>query len=251
MNDLTMQLLIDLHKHHQRQWPGSNEETIQALKMLHLDPNQKIKIADIGCWTGVSTLVLAEHTNSEIVAVDLLGEFLAKLVDDGKQAGVAEKISPLACSMDALPFHHEEFDLIWAEWSIYNIWFEHGIKTWKPYIKPWGHLAVSEITWTTQERAQEIEEYWQNEYPEIATAWEKIKILEEQWFSLVGYFNLQEKSWIDNYYRPIEETFDQFLQAHNHAPEAQQIVALEKQEIALYKQYKDYYSYGFYVARKL
>lgn len=245
-----MQLLIDLHKNHQRQWPWSDEETIQALNMLQLDQNKKIKIADMGCWTGVSTLVLAEHTNSEIVAVDLFDEFLTKLVEDATKAGLAEKITPLACSMDALPFQDEEFDLIWAEWAIYNIWFKNGIKTWKPFIKPGGYLAVSEITWTTQQRPQEIEEHWNAEYPEIATAWEKIKILEEQWFSLVGYFNLQEKSWIDNYYTPLEETFEQFLKEHNHSPEAQEIVKLEQQEITLYKKYKEYLSYGFYVARK-
>lgn len=31
-------------------------------------------------------------------------------------------------------------------------------------------MALSEITWLTNERPSEIEEYWNNEYPEISTA---------------------------------------------------------------------------------
>lgn len=251
MDKITIQLLIDLHKSNPRQWPGSNEETLQALHLLNLDPNQPITIADIWCWTGASTILLAQHTKSKIVAIDLFDEFLHKLENNAKKAGVAEQITPLACSMDALPFSDEAFDLIWAEWSIYNIWFEHGIKTWKPYIKPGGYLAVSEITWTTQQRPQEIEEYRNNEYPEINTADKKISILQEQWCSLVGYFTLKQESWINNYYRPLEETFDRFLQEHDLSSKAQEIVTLERKEIELYQKYKDYYSYGFYVVRKL
>jgi len=251
MNDEMLQLLVNLHNPNPRQWPWSDEETRKALNLLDLDNSKKIKIADIGCGTGWQTITLAKHTNSEIIAIDLFDDFLGTLKDNASKAGVGDNITTLTCSMDNLPFKEHEFDLIWAEWAIYCIGFENGIQKWKPYIKPWGYVAVSEITWTTQDRPKAIADHRNNEYPEIDTAWKKIEILEKQWFSLVGYFNLQEKSWTTNYYTPIQERLEKFLQENNHSSLAQDIVENERKEVDLYTKYKDFYSYGFYIAQKI
>ncbi|MGB1272337.1 MAG: SAM-dependent methyltransferase, partial [Endozoicomonas sp.] len=55
---------------------------------------------------------------------------------------------------------------------------------------------------------------------------------------------------LDNYYTPLEKRLPEFLAQHNNSPEAQAIVQEERKEVALYQQYKDYYSYGVYIARK-
>ena len=70
-------------------------------------------------------------------------------------------------------------------------------------------------------------------------------------FSPVAFFFLDEKSWIDNYYSPMEKRFNNFLQKHGNSDSAKTIVEGEKNEISLYKKYKDFLSYGFYVAKKL
>jgi SAM-dependent methyltransferase len=153
--------------------------------------------------------------------------------------------------MEDLPFDNEEFDIIWSEGAIYNIGFETGIKKWKNYLKPGGYLGVSEITWTRNSRPKEIEEYWNEEYPEIDTASNKIRILEENGYSPVGYFILSQNSWIDNYYKPMEKRFTAFLEKHNNSEMAKNIVEECKEEIVKYQKYKDYYSYGFYIAKKM
>ncbi len=56
---------------------------------------------------------------------------------------------------------------------------------------------------------------------------------------------------MDNYYRPMQQRFASFLEKHDNSEEAQAIVATEKVEIALFEQYKDYYNYGYYIARKV
>tara|TARA_Y100001960_G_C14603641_1_gene792095 strand:- start:703 stop:975 length:273 start_codon:yes stop_codon:yes gene_type:complete len=89
--------------------------------------------------------------------------------------------------MDDLPFAESSFDLIWSEGAIYNIGFENGIKQFKKFLKDDGVLAVSEITWLTAQRPDEITQYWETNYPEIP----------------------------------------------------------------MFKKYKDYYSYGFYIAQKV
>lgn len=246
-----LELLIDFHKDAERQGPGSTSETLKALDMMDIEQNKTIKAADIGCGSGAQTIVLAQNIEGEITAVDLFPEFLNKLKLKAEELGLEDKITTLEKPMEDLPFTEEEFDIIWSEGAVYIMGFEAGIKSWKKYIKPGGYLAVSEITWLTNSRPKEIEEHWNNEYPEIDTASNKIRILEENDFSPLGYFVLAESSWLDNYYKPMEERFAEFLKKHDNSEAAAEFVEAEKAEIKMYKKYKDYLSYGFYIAKKL
>jgi ubiquinone/menaquinone biosynthesis C-methylase UbiE len=246
-----LELLVDFHKDAERQGPGSSFETIKALNFININKNHILKIADIGCGSGGQTITLAENLEGEITAVDLFPVFLDKLNLKAEKLGFQGKIKTIEKSMEDLSFGNEEFDIIWSEGAIYNIGFETGIKEWKSYLKPGGYLGVSEITWLTNSRPKEIEKYWNEEYPEIDTASNKIKILEENGYSPIGYFILSQNSWIDNYYKPIEKRFSTFLKKYNNSEMARNIVEEHKEEIRKYQKYKDYFSYGFYIARKI
>ncbi|MCC6602041.1 MAG: methyltransferase domain-containing protein [Anaerolineae bacterium] len=247
MDDL--QLLIDLHKPANRQGPGGEVELEMALNVAQIDRSSPIKIADIGCGTGASTLLLARLLNAEITAVDFLQDFLDQLEAKGESLGLSEKITPLCCSMDNLPFADEAYDLIWSEGAIYNIGFASGVTDWRRFLKVGGVLAVSEITWLTESRPAELQAYWQGEYREIDTASAKMAVLEQNGYAPIGYFVLPEQCWLENYYRPMQHNFDAFLHRHKNSKAAEEIVAAERREIALYEKYKAYYSYGFYIAR--
>ncbi len=70
-------------------------------------------------------------------------------------------------------------------------------------------------------------------------------------YSLAGYYYLNQESWIESYSKPLEARSDSFLERNNSSEPAKKIVAEDyKAEIVLYKKFKDYYSYGFYIARK-
>jgi trans-aconitate methyltransferase len=73
------QLLIDLHKSANRQGPGGDAETEKALSLAMIDRAAPLKIADIGCGTGGSTLLLARLLNAQITSVDFLKDFLEVL----------------------------------------------------------------------------------------------------------------------------------------------------------------------------
>jgi len=246
-----MQLLIDLHKDRDRQGPGGDAETKRALNLAGIERTEPLKIADIGCGTGASTLVLARLLNARITAVDFLQDFLAVLEDRAEQKGLSEKITTRDCSMDSLPFEEAEYDVIWSEGAIYNIGFARGVTDWHRYLQVGGLLVVSEITWTTASRPPELQEYWETEYPEIDTAAAKLGILEKNGYSPIGYFVLPDHCWLDNYYRPLQDRFADFLDRHGNSEAARALVESEKREIALYEQYRSFYSYGVYIARKL
>ena len=244
-------LMVDLHRDGERQGPGGEEQTSLALKLSGIDPESNIEVADIGCGTGASTLVLAHKLrNARITAVDLFPEVLKALEDSAREAACSDRVQATEGSMEALPFEDESLDLIWSEGAIYNMGFSKGVESWRRFLRSGGVLAVSEITWLRPDPPDDIKRFWEAEYPEIATASEKIAILERVGYDMLGYFVLPPECWIDNYYRPTEARISDFLQRHSGQPEADELVEMERQEAAMYEQCQSVYSYGFYVARK-
>jgi len=245
------QLLIDLHRPAERQGPDGEVETKRAIDLARLDRSRPLKIADIGCGTGASTILLAKELDADITAVDFLSEFLDELRSRANDHGVSDRITTQHCSMDALPFDEGTFDVIWSEGAVYNMGFEAGISAWSRFLKPGGKLIVSEITWLSATRPPELQSHWETEYPEIDVASAKIGLLERHGYSPEGYFVLPVHCWLDNYYRPMQSRFDAFLERHGGTHQAKAVVEAEQHEIALYEKYCDYYSYGVYVAKKV
>lgn len=248
--DDNFELLIDLHRPNARLGPGGDAQTRKALAMSGLLGRQRLKVADLGCGTGASTLVLAADLDAHVTAVDLFPEFLDELTRRARERDVHDRVTTLAASIDALPFDPGSLDAIWSEGAIYNLGFEAGIASWRPLLAPGGVLAVSELTWLTHERPDELQAHWDAEYPQVATASEKIAILERHGFTPLGYFPLPESSWIDHYYAPLRARFPDLLAQHDHSEAARALVAAEEREIDLYERYKEYVSYGFYIARR-
>ena len=205
------QLLIDLHKNSQRQGPGGDAASEKALSLAITDRAVPLKIADIGCGTGASTLLLARLLEAKITAVDFLQDFLDVLETKAEKMGLSDKVTTLCGSMDNLPFGDAEYDVIWSEGAIYNIGFKKGVTDWNRILKTGGMLVVSEITWLTADRPSELQAYWKNEYPGIDRASSKIDILENSGYSPFAYFVLPEHCWLDNYYRPMQDGYGVYI----------------------------------------
>ena len=246
-----MELLIDLHRQQARQGPGSDAQTRLMMSLAGLENTAGLQIADIGCGTGASSVLLATELGAEVTAVDFLPEFLAELTTRAAQAGVANHIQTMACDMTELPFADSAFDVLWAEGAIYNIGFEKGVQQWRRFLKPDGVLVAPEITWTTAARPDDIEAYWQANYPESDTASVKIKQLEAAGYRPLAYTVLPTGCWLENYYRPLEDSFQGFIQRHGNSSQAKALVDAEREEIAMYTANQAYYSYGVYIAQRL
>ncbi len=244
-----IELLIDLHRDGKRQGPGGDDETRLAIRLSGLSEAKDLRIADIGCGTGASTLVLAQTLDATVTAVDFLPDFLHQLERTAASHALGERIEPCVAAMDALPFEAHAFDAIWSEGAIYNMGFANGVRAWRRFLKPGGILAVSELTWLTQDRPPALEQYWMAEYGEVDRASAKLAVLEAHGFSPIGYFPLPERCWLDHYYRPLQARFADFLARHDHAAAATAVVAAEAQEIALYERHRAYVSYGYYIAK--
>nr|WP_272490677.1 class I SAM-dependent methyltransferase [Mesobacterium pallidum] len=239
-----------MHIGNDRQGPGSDAMTRRALSLAGLSPDPSLRVADIGCGTGAASLVLARDLGCPVTAVDFLPQFLARLADRARAAGLADRITPLAASMEALPFAPESLDLIWSEGAIYNMGFTSGITEWRGFLRPGGVLAVSELTWLTQDRPAALEAHWTAQYAEVAPASAKIAALEAAGYRLLGYFPLPRDAWMAQYYDPLQRGMADFLARHD-SEAARQIAKAEAAEIALYEANAAHVGYGFYVAQRL
>lgn len=250
IEDFDFKMICDFYRELDRQGPGSEAETKKALSFIGSLP-ENAKIADIGCGTGGQTITLADNLSGDIIAVDFFQSMVEYLNKRIKWHGFENRISALRASMDNLPFAENEFDLIWAEGSIYNMGFEKGLNEWRKFIKTGGFIAVSEVTWLTNNRPEEIERYWQENYAEINTTSAKLKQMEDAGYTPLATFVLPDYCWMDNFYKPMNDYLEPFLKEQNYSDEAQQFVARQKEEIAFYEQYKEFFGYVFYIGRKL
>jgi len=248
IHDFEFQLIGDFFKGFERQGPCSEEATKLALELAGAY-GKKLHIADIGCGTGGQTFHLAKHTQGTIKASDLMPSFVSSFQEKIDQSVYKDRISVTLDSMFSLPYEENEFDLLWAEGSIYHIGFEKGLKEFRRFIKPGGMIAVSEVCWLTTERPKEISSFWHDNYPEIDRISNKIRQMEEAGYKSVAHFVLPEICWW-NYFNPQIDHFEKFLEDHNHDPRAEGLVNQIKGEIGLYEKYKDYYSYVFFIGEK-
>ena len=70
-------------------------------------------------------------------------------------------------------------------------------------------------------------------------------------YRLVGDFVLPEAGWWENYYVPLAEAVSAFRGSHAGDPEALEVAARSENEIDLYRKYKEWFGYVFFVMQKV
>jgi ubiquinone/menaquinone biosynthesis C-methylase UbiE len=250
IHEFDFNLICEYFSSLERQGPGSPEITIKALSFIeHL--SEKSHIADIGCGTGGQTMVLAQNINGSITGIDLFPIFIDLFNSNASKLNLQNRVKGIVGSMDKLPFRNEELDLIWSEGAIYNIGFERGLNEWRKFLKTGGYIAVSEISWFTEERPAEIDEFWQDAYPEISTISKKLAQMQHAGYIPVASFTLPEDCWIKHFYAPQVKAQEIFLKKYAGNKTAEEFIANQQHEAQLYNKYKEYYGYVFYIGRKI
>jgi ubiquinone/menaquinone biosynthesis C-methylase UbiE len=250
IHEFDFNLIVDYFSSLERQGPGSPEATLKALGFVD-NLTDDAKIADLGCGTGGQTRLLAQHCPGTITGIDLAAKFIELFNEQSAEMNMQDRVRGVVGSMDDLPFKEEEFDLIWSEGAIYNIGFERGLHQWRKFLKKGGHLAVTDASWLSEERPDEIDQFWNDAYPEIDTIANKVAQMQQARYVPVAIFVLPEYCWTDNFYSPQAEVQKLFLRNHPGNQAAKALVQNERHEAQLYRKYKDYYGYVFYIGKKL
>ncbi len=233
----------------ERQGPGSPDATVKALSFVD-NLGHESHIADIGCGTGGQTFTLVRNTMGTITAIDAFPGFIDKLNLRAGKMNLQDRIKGMTGFMENLPFQRESLDLIWSEGAIYNIGFERGINEWRAFLKPGGYIAGSESCWFTDERSAEIHDYWMQNYSEIDTIPVKMAQMQKAGYMPVAAFALPEKCWTEQYYLPMVDARKQFFRAHEGNKAAERFAEYLQLEESLYRKYKEYYGYVFFIGKK-
>ena len=246
-NSMTMKYFYELFEKLPRQGPGCREATLSALGLLTDLPTDPT-VLDIGCGSGMQTLVLAKELRTKIVALDNHRPLLDALDLSAKQAGL--DIETRELSMVEMPFARESFDLLWAEGSIFIIGLLRGLRDFAHYLKPGGYLAFTELCWFVDDPPAEVKTFFAAAYPDMKTIREVCQLAADSGYRVIDSFNLPDSAWWDDYYTPMLEQMKE-LKLHNAGiAEAEEVYARCEAEIDMFRRYSTYYGYTFFVLRK-
>jgi ubiquinone/menaquinone biosynthesis C-methylase UbiE/ribosomal protein S18 acetylase RimI-like enzyme len=248
--DFDMNIIYEYYSNVERQGPGSPEITLKALSFID-NLTSTSRIADIGCGTGGQTMTLAQNAPGEVIGLDFFPEFIRLFNQNAEKLNLQNRVKGIEGNMEKLPFQEEEFDLIWSEGAIYNIGFERGLNEWQKLLKTGGYIAVSEVSWFTDKRPAEIQEFWQKNYSEIDTIPNKVAQMQKAGYIPVATFVLPENCWTEHYFEPLIPVKKAFLKKYAGNKAVEDFIAWEQHEIELYHKYKAFFGYVFYIGKKL
>jgi ubiquinone/menaquinone biosynthesis C-methylase UbiE len=250
IHEFDFNLICEYFSSLERQGPGSPEVTVKALSFID-NLSDKSCIADIGCGSGGQTMVLAQHTAGRLTGVDLFPLFIELFNQNATLLGLQDRVQGVVESMDQLSFKDEELDLIWSEGAIYHIGFQRGLAEWKRFLKTGGFIAVTEVSWFTEERPSEINDFWLDAYPEIDTIPRKVAQMQQTGYLPVATFVLPENCWTEHFYAPQAIAQENFLKKYEGNSTVESLIASQRHEAQLFDKYKAYYGYVFYIGKKL
>ena len=250
IHEFDYNLICEYFSNVERQGPGSPEVTLKALSFID-NLTDKSLIADIGCGTGGQTMVLAQNVPGLITGLDLFPGFIDQFNSNSRKLNIQDRVTGIIGSMDNLPFQNEELDLIWSEGAIYNIGFERGINEWRKFLKTGGYIAISEASWFTEKRPAEINDFWMSAYPEIDTIPNQIAKIQTAGYIPVASFILPENCWLEHFYETLVVAQEKLLEKYKGDKTVEEYIALERYEAELYRKYKEFYGYTFFIAKKI
>jgi ubiquinone/menaquinone biosynthesis C-methylase UbiE len=250
---LNIDVMLEVFRGLPQQGPGNEECTLRALERIGELPGNP-RILDVGCGTGRQTLLLARHCGGQIVAVDLDRDSLGELERLAASAGLAPHITTQQTPMSELEFPDRHFDLIWSEGAIYHMGFEPGLAAWKRFLVPAGHVAVSELSWLTDDPPPNAADFWRTHYPAMQSRAENLRAVERAGYQSIESFVLPEAAW-QGYYGPLEDRVAVLRTKYGAAQSDETPGAIStldeiQEEIDVFRASQGSYSYVFYIARR-
>ncbi|MFX0204577.1 MAG: class I SAM-dependent methyltransferase [Candidatus Hodarchaeota archaeon] len=172
-----------------------NQYTRKAFYMLPKLP--KPRILDIGCGSGEPTIELAKLCDGEIIGIDIDQSRLNKLNNKIMAERLNNRVRTMNCSLFAIDFPDESFDILWAEGVIATIGYKRGLKEWRRLLKSGGFLVV---------------------HDDINDKDYKLNIIPSCGYKLLNHFILPKDAWWKLYYYPLEKKVNELCIKYRDNP---------------------------------
>lgn len=183
-------------------------------------------ILDVGCGSGIPTIELAQLSNARIIGIDIDQRALEKFNEKIKKFNLSDRVKTLKCSLLDMDFPSENFDIIWAEGVIQFIGFERALNEWYRMLKNNGFIVM---------------------HDDLSEKERKLKIIPKYGYKLINYFQLPDKAWWNDYFKPLE------LEIEKLSINSKKVKSLKShiKEINCYKKNPTKYRSMFFIMQKM
>jgi len=193
--------LLRLFKGMTRKGPGSEASTLRALSLCPLPASPVV--ADLGCGSGASTLVLARMLQVPILALDADGTALDDLWALAQAQGLLPLVEPRTGDLASPCIPPGSLDLIWTEGAITHIGWAEGLRIWRELLRAGGVMAITDATWFEDNPPGEAQRAWAEWYPTMGTEAANARIARDLGMKVLGHFRLPSQDWW-NYFDQVE-----------------------------------------------
>lgn len=242
-----MEIFFKIYEGLDREGPGSFAMTKRAYRMC--ESPAAPAILELGCGSGGATRELTKLSKGTIIATDVYQPFLDRTTKRTQAAGAADRVSVLKRDMADLDFEPESFDIIWCEGAAYIMGVDKALEYWKQFLKPGGHLVISDAVWLTDSPPQEVKDFWAEGYPVMRTAEANNRAAESFGYTPIGHFIIDDQCWMD-FYTDVKHRLDEAEDTYRDNPDGQAIIALARKEFALYLKHPNMYGYAMHIFKK-
>ena len=235
--------LLRLFRGMTRKGPGSEASTLRALALCPLPGSPAV--ADLGCGSGASTLVLARALQAPILALDADGTALDDLWAAAQAQGLLPLVAPRTGNLARTGIAPGSLDLLWSEGAIAHIGWAAGLGIWRDLLRSGGVIAITDATWFEDDPPGEARRAWAEWYPTMGTEAENIRTARNLGLEVLGHFRLPAQDWW-NYYDQVEARCQQ---CSSDAGLTEVIAGMRKEQ-EIYRRTGQSYGYVFYVLQK-
>ncbi|MFC1946030.1 SAM-dependent methyltransferase [Chloroflexota bacterium] len=190
---------------------------------------EKPQILDIGCGCGIPTIELARLSQGKVTGIDIDQSALDRFAGRIQEAGLADRVQALYCSMADMDFAPESFNIIWTEGSIYAIGFANGLQEWKRFLTPNGFLVIHDEQGNIREKCDQI----------TCCGYE-----------LIGEFRLSTQTWRKEYFIPLEKLVTGYQARVTNNPKVLEEIAQAQGELDMFKENPERNSSVYFVMLK-
>jgi cyclopropane fatty-acyl-phospholipid synthase-like methyltransferase len=215
-----------------RAGPGDSASLLWALDLAGVAGDAVV--LDAGCGVGADLAGLrARLPLARIVAVDQLAHFTARVQREHPTVSVHQA--------DMTDPPGGPFDLIWSAGAVYGPGVTACLTAWRGHLHKGGAVAFSHLCWRVADPSPAAQAFWQAEGAQLDSAAALEAEVQACGYGVLGALWLQPAAWAA-YYDPLEQRLDDL-------PQDDELVALFRAEIALWRAHGDDYGYRLIVAR--